>query len=69
MTAESQRGNARLTGERLTPITANRTLNVSHGDGPQVRLLALEEAANGKPANHGAHPRANKAVHLATPCH
>lgn len=69
MTAESHGENARLTGDRLMPITAIRTLIVSHGNGPQVRLLAPEETADGKPVNHGAHPRANKAVHLATPCH
>jgi carbamate kinase len=45
MTAENQRANVRLAAEALAPIAAEHELVISHGNGPQVGLLALQGAA------------------------
>ena len=45
MTAEVQRGNVRRAAEALAPITKEHQLVISHGNGPQVGLLALQGAA------------------------
>ncbi|WP_153769278.1 carbamate kinase [Labrenzia sp. CE80] len=45
MTAANQRENARIAAEALAPIGAAEELVVTHGNGPQVGLLALQEAA------------------------
>ncbi|MBS8259306.1 carbamate kinase [Roseibium polysiphoniae] len=45
MTAANQRENARTAAEALAPIGAAEELVVTHGNGPQVGLLALQEAA------------------------
>ena len=45
MTAEVQRGNVKLAAQALAPITHQHQLIVSHGNGPQVGLLALQTAA------------------------
>src|SRR6516165_6093905 len=45
MTVENQRANVRLACERLAPIAEEHELIISHGNGPQIGLLALEEAA------------------------
>jgi carbamate kinase len=45
MTAENQRANVRVAAEQLAPIAAEHELVVSHGNGPQVGLLALQGAA------------------------
>lgn len=45
MTAEVQRGNVRRAAEALAPITKDHQLVISHGNGPQVGLLALQGAA------------------------
>jgi carbamate kinase len=45
MTSENQRENVRLACERLAPIAAHHELVISHGNGPQVGLLALQNAA------------------------
>jgi carbamate kinase len=45
MTTENQRENVRLACDRLAPIAENHELIISHGNGPQIGLLALEEAA------------------------
>jgi carbamate kinase len=45
MTVENQRENIRLACDRLAPIAENHELIISHGNGPQIGLLALEEAA------------------------
>lgn len=45
MTAENQRANARIAAEALAPIAAEHETVVTHGNGPQVGLLALQEAA------------------------
>jgi carbamate kinase len=41
LTAENQRANARLACKALAPIALEHELVVSHGNGPQVGLLAL----------------------------
>jgi len=51
MTLENQRANVRLACDHLAPIAARHELLVSHGNGPQIGLLALEEAAY-EPAPH-----------------
>jgi carbamate kinase len=45
MTVENQRENVRLACDRLAPIAERHELIISHGNGPQIGLLALEQAA------------------------
>ncbi len=45
MTAENQRENVRIAAKSLAPITEGNQLVISHGNGPQVGLLALQSAA------------------------
>src|SRR3954469_20861378 len=45
MTIENQQENVQVACERLAPIAAAHELVISHGNGPQIGLLALEEAA------------------------
>jgi carbamate kinase len=48
MTAENQRENVRVACDHLAPIAEKHELIISHGNGPQVGLLALEESAYGE---------------------
>ena len=45
MTAEVQRTNVRIAAQSLAPIAKEHQLVISHGNGPQVGLLALQGAA------------------------
>src|SRR4029077_16314868 len=45
MTADRQRANVAVAAEQLAAIAADHELVVSHGNGPQVGLLALQAAA------------------------
>src|SRR6516165_2216201 len=45
MAVENQRENVRVACDRLAPIAEQHELIISHGNGPQIGLLALEEAA------------------------
>jgi carbamate kinase len=45
MTAENQRRNVRLAAEALAPLVPDNQLVVTHGNGPQVGLLALQSAS------------------------
>ena len=45
MTAEVQRANVRIAARALAPVAAQHELVISHGNGPQVGLLALQAAA------------------------
>jgi len=45
MTANNQRENVRIAAQALAPIAADNQLVISHGNGPQVGLLALQSAA------------------------
>src|SRR5262249_31417919 len=45
MTAEVQRANVRVAAEAIAPLAKNHQLVISHGNGPQVGLLALQGAA------------------------
>jgi carbamate kinase len=45
MTEENQQENAKIAAQALADIAREHTLVVTHGDGPQVGLLALESAA------------------------
>lgn len=45
MTTENQRANVQLACDHLAPIASHHELVISHGNGPQIGLLALEEAA------------------------
>lgn len=49
LTAENQRANVRVACEALAPIAAEHQLVVTHGNGPQVGLLALQQAVFGGP--------------------
>jgi carbamate kinase len=53
MTAENQRKNVRVAAEALAPLGREHQLVISHGNGPQVGLLALQGAAYEKV---GAYP-------------
>jgi carbamate kinase len=45
MTADNQRDNVRVAATALAPIAEQHELVISHGNGPQVGLLALQGAA------------------------
>ncbi len=45
MTADNQRANVRIAAEALARVARDHQLVISHGNGPQVGLLALEAAA------------------------
>jgi carbamate kinase len=45
MTAEMQRSNVRAAAKSLAPVAQHHQLVLSHGNGPQVGLLALQAAA------------------------
>ena len=45
LTAENQRNNIRIAAKALAPIAREHELVISHGNGPQVGLLALQGAA------------------------
>ena len=45
MTAEVQRANVKVAAQALAPIALKHELVISHGNGPQVGLLALQAAA------------------------
>ena len=45
MTVENQRANVAIASEHLAPVAAAHELVISHGNGPQIGLLALEAAA------------------------
>lgn len=45
MTAEAQRRNIRIAAEAIAPITREHQVVITHGNGPQVGLLALQGAA------------------------
>ncbi|HEY7603588.1 MAG TPA: carbamate kinase [Gaiellaceae bacterium] len=45
LTAENQRTNARAACRALAPVAREHELVISHGNGPQVGLLALQAAA------------------------
>lgn len=45
MTAQNQMANVKIAAEQLAKIKPNNELVISHGNGPQVGLLALQHAA------------------------
>ena len=45
MTAGHQRANVRIAAKALARVATSNELIISHGNGPQVGLLALEGAA------------------------
>lgn len=45
MTAEMQRNNIRIAAQALAPVARQHKLVLSHGNGPQVGLLALQQAS------------------------
>src|SRR3954452_17973867 len=45
MTADAQRANVKVAARSLAPLAAHHQLVLSHGNGPQVGLLALQAAA------------------------
>jgi carbamate kinase len=45
MTAEAQRRNVKVAAQALAPVAHEHQLLISHGNGPQVGLLALQGAA------------------------
>src|SRR4029434_9804433 len=45
MIADAQRANVRVAAQALAPIAQGNQLVISHGNGPQVGLLALQGAA------------------------
>jgi carbamate kinase len=47
MTADVQRHNVQIAARALAPLSREHELVLSHGNGPQVGLLALQAAAYG----------------------
>ena len=45
LTAQNQRQNVRVAAQALAPIAREHQLVISHGNGPQVGLMALQAAA------------------------
>ena len=45
MTTEVQRANVKIAAEALAPVAREHQLVITHGNGPQVGLLALQDAA------------------------
>ena len=45
LTAENQRANVRIAAQALAPVARQHQLVITHGNGPQVGLLALQGAA------------------------
>ena len=45
LTAEAQRANVRVAARSIAPVAEHHQLVLSHGNGPQVGLLALQAAA------------------------
>ncbi|MDR9763124.1 carbamate kinase [Rhizobium redzepovicii] len=45
MTADAQRRNARIAAQAIAPLAAEHQIVITHGNGPQVGLLALQGAA------------------------
>jgi carbamate kinase len=45
MTADVQRNNIRIAAQAIAPIAAKHQVVISHGNGPQIGLLALQGAA------------------------
>ena len=45
LTAANQRANVRLACQALAPLALEHELVISHGNGPQVGLLALQSSA------------------------
>jgi carbamate kinase len=45
MTAEKQRQNVRVAAQALAPLAREHQLVITHGNGPQIGLLALQSAA------------------------
>lgn len=45
MTAENQRTNIRVAAERIAAVAPGNEIVIAHGNGPQVGLLALQDAA------------------------
>ncbi len=45
LTAANQRANARIACEAIAPLVADHELVITHGNGPQVGLLALQASA------------------------
>ncbi|MCF1708263.1 carbamate kinase [Tabrizicola sp. J26] len=45
MTADNQRRNARIAAEALAPLCLDHDTVITHGNGPQVGMLALQEIA------------------------
>ena len=50
LTEENQRHNIAVAAASLAPITQNNALVITHGNGPQVGLLAMQSAALGPSA-------------------
>jgi len=48
VTVENQRHNVRIAAQAIAPLAEHNDLVISHGNGPQVGLLALQSAASGQ---------------------
>ena len=51
-TAENQRANVRIAAAALAPFARDHELVITHGNGPQVGLLALQDLAYREQANY-----------------
>ena len=46
LSAENQRGNVKIAASALAPLALEHQLVITHGNGPQVGLLALQDSAH-----------------------
>ena len=56
MTADAQRKNIRAAAKSIAPITSEHEIVISHGNGPQVGLLALQAAVAAERGDDGVFP-------------
>lgn len=56
MTADAQRKNIRAAAKSIAPITSEHEIVISHGNGPQVGLLALQAASAAGRGEEGVFP-------------
>lgn len=52
LTAENQRRNVKIAAAALAPLTSQHEVVITHGNGPQVGLLALQDAAYKPDSNY-----------------
>ncbi len=52
LTAENQQANVKIAAQALAPLALEHQLVITHGNGPQVGLLALQDSAYGEDVHY-----------------